>query len=422
MVKHIPPTTDPSQKILLFLVPASLVFILITWLVPRWQVDQISPSNPSRLQQLPITDQLQIELQEKYQRATLEGQRRRTLLLAILGLWGGGVGYFTWQHHHKHLLRHNTKEFRKAVALLANKEKMEVRLGGIYLLEQIAKDFPAQQRVVWELLTAFIRENSPKVGDNRQLGSAEVNTLRVPTDIQAALTVISRRHPQTGASGLDFQNAYLIQANLIQANLQGANFQWTYLIGTNLREADLTEANLRSADLLSANLSGANLTQANLSSANLLGTNLNSANFQAADLTGTNLRGAYLGNANLLGTNLNSADLIGVYLSDANLSQAKLIGANLRSAKLIGAELTDTDLSEANLNGADLSDATLKGADFTDANLREVSFQGTQFRDTNLSGADLRGALFLETQQLDGCRLCRTKLPDYLNLDSNRDC
>ncbi|WP_299488476.1 pentapeptide repeat-containing protein [Acaryochloris sp. IP29b_bin.137] len=397
--------------------------LLILWLVPQWQVDQLTPLDRNRLQQLPITEQLKLELEETYLRAQLEGEQRNTLLLTILGgLGGGSVAYFSWKNRLRRFLRHDTDDFRKAVELLAEKGKIEVRLGGIYLLEHIATDSPSQQAIVLEVLTAYIRENSPKAGDTRQLGSNEVNTLRVPTDIQAALTVISRCHPQSGTNHLDFQDAYLIQANLINANLSGANFQRTYLIGTNLRDADLQAANLRSADLLSANLSGANLTQANLSSANLLGANLNSANFQAADLTGANLRGAYLGSANLLETNLNSADLIGVYLSDANLSQAKLIGANLRSAKLIGAQLTDTDLGEANLTGADLSDANLVGADFTDANLRDVSFQRTQFQETDLSGADLRGAIFLEVDQLAECKLCRTKLPDHLDLDANRDC
>ncbi len=411
-----------SQQRLLLLLSASFVLLMLLWWVPQWQIDQLPFLNRRRLQQLPITEQLQLELDENYRRAGLEGQRRNTLLLAILGVLGGMITYHLWRHHHKQVLRQDTNEFCKAVELLADKNKVEVRLGGIFLLEQIAMDSATKQAVVLEVLTAFIRENSPKAGDNRQLGTTEVNTLHVPTDIQAALTVISRCHLPSQGHTLDFQDAYLIQANLIQANLEGANFQRTYLIGTNLREANLQQANLRNADLLSANLSGANLTNANLSSANLLGTNLNSANFRAADLTGANLRGAYLGNANLLGTNLHSADLIGVYLSDANLSQAKLVGANLRSAKLIGAILTDTDFTEANLNGADLSDASLMGTDLTDANLRDVSFEGTQFKDTNLSGADLRGAIHLSIDQLADCRLCQTKLPDHIDLAPNRDC
>lgn len=411
-----------QQRVFLLLLPVSVVVILLLWWVPQWQIDQLPFLNRSRLQQLPVTEQLQLELEESYRRAELEGQRRNTFLLTLLSLWGGVIAYQIWRTHHQQVVHQDTDEFCKAVELLADKSKLEVRLGGIFLLEQIAMDSVTQKTIVLEVLTAFIRENSPKVGDNRQLGTTEVNTLRVPTDIQAALTVIARcPHSLTGNT-LDFQDAYLIQANLIQANLEGANFQRTYLIGTNLREANLQQANLRNADLLSANLSEANLTEANLSSANLLGTNLNSANFQGADLTGANLRGAYLGNANLNGTNLNSSDLIGVYLSDANLSQAKLVGANLRSAKLIGATLSETDLSEANLNGADLSDASLVGADFTDANLRDVCFEGTQFQTTNLSGADLRGAILLSTDQLADCKLCRTKLPDHIDLDPNRDC
>lgn len=406
------------------LVPLSVVLVFVIWLLPRWQVSQIPPLDSSDLQQLPSTDQIPVLLQEKYRRVELEEDFRKSLLLFIISLGGGLMIYPLWQHVGQQALQQHTDDFRQAIELLADKDKVEARLGGIYLLEQLAKTSTTHQVIILEVLTAFIRENSPKVGDDRQLISSEVNTLRIPTDIQSALTVIGRSHlhHEEIKIELDFKDAYLIQANLIGANLQGANFKQTYLIGTNLQEANLANANLRSADLLSANLCNANLCNANLSSANLLGTNLNGTNFQEADLIGANLRGSYLGNANLRGANLNSADLIGVYLSDANLSQAKLIGANLHGAKLIGADLTQTDFSEANLNGADLSEARLTGADFTDANLTDVSFKSTDLRESNLSGADLSGVHFLTANQLAECKLCQTKLPDDLTLDANRDC
>lgn len=280
VTRYTSPKNYLTQRRLFILASAGVCLILLLWLVPQWQVNQLPALDQNRLRQLSVTDQLQLEQEETFQRAQMEGKQRNTLLLAMLGLLGGIGTHFSWQNYHRQNRRHNIHDFRKAVELLAAKDKIEVRLGGIYLLEQIASDSSGQQAIVLEVLTAYIREHSTRAGDTRQLGSNEVNTLRVPTDIQAALTVIARCHGQFETSFLDFQDAYLIQANLIQGNFQGANFQGTYLIGTNLREANLREANLRNADLLSANLSEADLTQANLSSANLLGTNLNSANFQ----------------------------------------------------------------------------------------------------------------------------------------------
>lgn len=51
-----------------------------------------------------------------------------------------------------------TERFSKAVELLAS-EKLEMRLGGIYALERVAKDSEKDYWQVMEVLTAFIRQN-----------------------------------------------------------------------------------------------------------------------------------------------------------------------------------------------------------------------------------------------------------------------
>ncbi len=38
---------------------------------------------------------------------------------------------------------------------------LEVRLGGIYALERIARDSPKDHWTIMEVLTAYVRENSP---------------------------------------------------------------------------------------------------------------------------------------------------------------------------------------------------------------------------------------------------------------------
>jgi uncharacterized protein YjbI with pentapeptide repeats len=80
------------------------------------------------------------------------------------------------------------------------------------------------------------------------------------------------------------QEANLIGANLIEADLREAN-----LIGANLIEADLRGADLRGADLTEADL-----IEADLREANLIGADLIEANLIEADLREANLRGADL--------------------------------------------------------------------------------------------------------------------------------
>jgi hypothetical protein len=53
-----------------------------------------------------------------------------------------------------------TERFTRAIEQLGS-ERMEVRLGGIYALERIAKDSDKDYWVIMETLTAFIRENAP---------------------------------------------------------------------------------------------------------------------------------------------------------------------------------------------------------------------------------------------------------------------
>ncbi|RZM82029.1 hypothetical protein DYY88_01825 [Leptolyngbya iicbica LK] len=59
-----------------------------------------------------------------------------------------------------------------------------------------------------------------------------------------------------------------------------------------------------------------------------------------------------------------------------------------------------------------LQQANLQDADLQDANLEFV----------NLAGADLRRVSYLTEEQLAEAILCGTKLPDYIELDGNRDC
>ena len=51
--------------------------------------------------------------------------------------------------------------FNRAVGQLTD-AKLEVRLGAIYTLRQIARDFPDLAEPTFELLSTYLRENSAK--------------------------------------------------------------------------------------------------------------------------------------------------------------------------------------------------------------------------------------------------------------------
>jgi len=75
------------------------------------------------------------------------------------------------------------------------------------------------------------------------------------------------------------------------------------------QEINFYNADLRGADLLDANLRGADLRNADLKQAILL-----DANLRGADLRGADLYHANLINANIKGANFNEADIRDVYI------------------------------------------------------------------------------------------------------------
>ena len=245
-----------------------------------------------------------------------------------------------------------TERFSKAVEQIGS-GKEEVVIGGIYSLERIAKDSPKDQWTIMEVLTSYIRKNSPIPSNIEQLEPEErrkalekLPSVSIP--VQAALTVIGRRKVENDQAG----------DNLAETN-DSNKIKILDLSRTNLREANLNRANLNRAELNGANLNGAYLNEAELNRAELNGAYLKGANLWVAYLNGAYLNGAYLKGAELIGANLYGANLYG-----ANLYRANLYRANLYRANLIEANLNGAYLEEANLIAANLIAANLNGAEY----------------------------------------------------------
>ena len=254
---------------------------------------------------------------------------------------------------------HLTDRYSKAIEQLGN-DKLDVRLGGIYALEQLATDsaHARDQDTIVEVLSAFVRVHSDlalvvtdspqditaeeqaaaQEGTRRREAAAElVHRERFPVDVQAALTVLGRLPVRPGRTfvATDLSYARLSWAQLAYANLSGAD-----LAGADLRHVNLTRADLSAAQLDYAKLGGAWLGGANLTGARPTGAKLQGAYFGPAG-SRLALRAALLRNADLVG-----ADMAGVYLSEVDLTNADLDAADLRGAHLRKAEgLTHAQLA-----------------------------------------------------------------------------
>jgi len=164
---------------------------------------------------------------------------------------------------------HITDRFTKAIEQLGavdavGKPKLEVRLGGIYALERIARDSERDYSVIMEVLTAYVREHSSRIEDSHVTPYPQESTRRLRADIQSILTVLGRRELKYDKVPLDLRYTHLEWADLREAHLEGAVF-W----GAHLEMAVLDKAYLQGAQLLVANLEGAFLHEAHLEGVDL---------------------------------------------------------------------------------------------------------------------------------------------------------
>ena len=316
-----------------------------------------------------------------------------------------------------------TDRFTKAVAQLGaadsqGKKQLEIRFGGIYALERIAKDSAYDHWPIMEILTAYVRENAPwQQRETYDTESKERDIRQPEKDIQAIMTVIGRRTKEQDKGKLDLigvslQRAYLQKAHLEEAFLQRAHLEEAKLWEAHLQEAHLEGAFLQRADLQRADLKGAYLQRADLQRADLQRADLKGAYLQEADLEGAHLGEAKLWEAELQKVHLKGADLQRADLKKAELQEAHLEGAflqraDLEEAKLWGAHLEGAHLQEAHLKGADLQRADLKGAYLQRADLKGAYLQEAHLEGAKLWEAHLEGA-YLQEAHLEGAKLSKT--------------
>jgi uncharacterized protein YjbI with pentapeptide repeats len=181
--------------------------------------------------------------------------------------------------------------FNKAIDLLAS-DRVSVRQGGVYALEQLSGLDDNYRGHAHALLTAFVRQHAPWPPPDPDY-KLEADRARfhggVADDIGAAMAALSRRKmieddaeselervDLRGAEleGRNLPNVCFAYANLDDANFAKANLSHVFLQETTLRKTNLSGANLREADLTGAVLDGAILVGADLSKAKLQGAQL----------------------------------------------------------------------------------------------------------------------------------------------------
>ena len=229
----------------------------------------------------------------------LENEYRKTLA-QIIGGFGLLFGlYLTWRKIVATEEGQITERFSRAIEQLGS-EKQEVRLGGIYSLERIARDSNRDHWTIMETLSAFLRRNSPWPS------TATEKKIDAPIDIQAVVSVLGRRiHTSYESGAIDLSFTDLRYVDMRNANLANANF-----IGSSLEGAVLQGASLAGARLMLCKMGDTDLSEANLEGADLGGAYM-TVRSDKTDGTGHATRGPELRGTSLAGAILEGADIEG---------------------------------------------------------------------------------------------------------------
>lgn len=264
-------TNNAANEMILPIIISIIAFlVVIVWFLPKFYVRA-------------LPDESGTNFDREKERLKLEDDTRKTVAQIVGGAVILGSLIFSYNTYHLQQEGQFTDRFTKAVAQLGD-DKLEVRLGGLYALERIAKDSPKDHWTVMEILSAFVREKAKKKEEpvknnisnqnvNNDVDDIKQNT-KVTTDIQTALTIIGRRKTKQDlkTSNIDLSNtnlseSYLYIADLIRVNLSGADLSEADLSGAELTNANLTNANLTNANLIGARLYNSKITFEQLSQA-----------------------------------------------------------------------------------------------------------------------------------------------------------
>jgi Pentapeptide repeats (8 copies) len=265
----------------------------------------------------------------------LQNDTRTTLLQALAGIVVVAGAAATWRQVRISREGQITDRLTHAIDQVGS-DIVDVRVGGIYALERLARDSADDRLAVEEILATFIRTHAPWPAGHESHPDPHPTpdvdeaipwlTDRAP-DVRTALRALGRLPHDAHDFPLalrrvdlrrtNFYYGTLIRIDFGDSNLAaswapGVRWELCRLINTDLRQTRLSRATLDGSDFTKAHLEGATLEKASLVRACL-----RDANLRDADLTDSNLTGADLRGADLSGADLSGAQMTGVQTDPA---------------------------------------------------------------------------------------------------------
>ncbi|WP_280840356.1 pentapeptide repeat-containing protein [Micromonospora sp. A200] len=262
----------------------------------------------------------------------------RTSIVQLIGGAALLVGiYFTARNFRLTREGHITDRLTKAVEQLGH-ASIDVRLGGIFALERIARDSGSDRETVLEVLTAYVKQRTRlQDPDSHEAFPNTPSAEPVTQDVQAALSVLGRRpRPAEDKRRLDLYVCGLNHAKLTSSNFEGAMFYYSRLDYISLSSAKLDGAGL---SFCTAKVAAFSYSSARY--ADFVHSKFVTSWFMGADLTG----------ADFTGCDLSGSDFGRRYAEDGDPPGPPALLAN--------ADFTDATLTDTDFRGVDLS--TVRG-------------------------------------------------------------
>lgn len=271
-----------SFSLFILVIIIAIHLIHLAWQTPKNQINEIQANLPEEKR---LSPKEEIEIVNQQRNIFI------THLINSIGtiatITGGVVLFLNFRVANKNAMisnkNHETTSLRliserlaKAIDQLGN-ENIHIRIGGIYSLEKIAYDSPQDYWPIMEILSAFIRENSPI--------KEEIELQKISTDTQASLTVIGRCNPVTeeGIQMFEIRSSHNERLDLSRTNLTGANFYELKMVNINFSNAILCNSMAIKTDFENSNFYQTNLEGSKVNGANFRGTNLSKANVNKTD-------------------------------------------------------------------------------------------------------------------------------------------
>ena len=244
---------------------------------------------------------------------------------------------------------------QKAVEMLGH-SVLAVRLGGIYGLQQLAKEDPICYHIqVMSLFCAFLRHPTTLQGtnvahDRKDPSNDRCNShpeMHVRRDVLEALRAIGTR---------DRREIEIERRAGFELVIDGADFRTLKMYEVNSFTYDVRSFRLvDSRPKRRANLSHIHFRHVNFLESNLSFVDMSNAEFWDPDLTNAVLESANLSETSWEGGTLRNARVSSADLSRAIILETSFANVDLSSSDLSGVVFQEVDLSNTNLDNANIS-------------------------------------------------------------------